>query len=43
MLQRVNELYDELQGTPSKTTRMKLDFLEHLVARLEKERPDTGL
>ena len=37
---RANELYDELQGNPSKTTRAKLDFLEQVLARLDEERPD---
>jgi DNA-binding XRE family transcriptional regulator len=32
---RVNELYEELQGNPSKTTHVKLDFLETVLARLE--------
>jgi hypothetical protein len=35
---RANELYNELQGDPSKTTRIKLDFLEVLPARLESKR-----
>jgi DNA-binding XRE family transcriptional regulator len=35
---RVNELYEELQGNPSKATRDKLDFLEDVLARLEQER-----
>jgi DNA-binding XRE family transcriptional regulator len=35
VLRRVNELYDELQGNPSKETRIKLDFLETVLARLE--------
>jgi transcriptional regulator with XRE-family HTH domain len=37
---RANELYEELQGNPSKTTRAKLDFLEEVLARLEKESAD---
>ena len=32
---RANELYEELQGNPSKVTRLKLDFLEDVLARLE--------
>jgi transcriptional regulator with XRE-family HTH domain len=32
---RANELYEELQGNPSKVTRHKLDFLELVLARLE--------
>jgi DNA-binding XRE family transcriptional regulator len=35
---RASELYEELQGDPSKTTRIKLDFLEVLLARLESKR-----
>src|ERR1700704_2272734 len=35
VLRRVSDLYDELQGNPSKATRIKLDFLETVVARLE--------
>jgi hypothetical protein len=35
VLHRVSELYDELQGNPSKDTRRKLDFLEAVLARLE--------
>ena len=34
---RVNHLYEELQGDPSKTTRIKLDFLEGVLARLDGE------
>src|SRR5215471_10636199 len=32
---RANQLYEELQGDPSKATRLKLDFLEKLLDRLE--------
>jgi len=32
-LQRANELYEELQGEPSETTRIKLDFLEQLLTK----------
>ena len=35
VLARARELYDELQGEPSKATRIKLDFLEALLTRLE--------
>ena len=38
VLSRANELYEQLQGNASKTTRIKLDFLETLLARLEQER-----
>jgi DNA-binding XRE family transcriptional regulator len=38
VLDRANELYEELQGDPSKTTRVKLDFLEVLIARLKSKR-----
>jgi hypothetical protein len=42
VLERANELYEGLQGNPSKTTRIKLDFLEVLIARLKSNRT-TGL
>src|SRR5215471_16021184 len=38
VLDRANELYLQLQGDPSKITRVKLDFLEVLIARLERNR-----
>jgi DNA-binding XRE family transcriptional regulator len=38
VLDRANELYEELQGDPSRTTRSKLDFLEVLIGRLENNR-----
>ena len=38
VLARARELYDELQGDPSKAARIKLDFLEVLLARLESKR-----
>ena len=38
VLDRANELYEELQGNPSKATRIKLDFLEVLIARLKADR-----
>jgi transcriptional regulator with XRE-family HTH domain len=37
VLQRANTLYEVLQGDPAKTTRVKLDFLEVLIARLEED------
>jgi transcriptional regulator with XRE-family HTH domain len=40
---RARELYDELQGNPSKTTRTKLDFLEEVLARLEGQPDDTDV
>jgi transcriptional regulator with XRE-family HTH domain len=40
MLDRAYELHEKLQGNPSKTTRIKLDFLEQLMSRLGTERPD---
>ena len=43
VLDRANELYLQLQGDPSKTTRIKLDFLEVLIARLEGKRRHDGL
>jgi hypothetical protein len=38
VLARARQLYDELQGRPSKAARIKLDFLETLLARLEVRR-----
>jgi DNA-binding XRE family transcriptional regulator len=35
---RASELYEELQGDSSRTARIKLDFLEVLLARLESTR-----
>jgi DNA-binding XRE family transcriptional regulator len=35
VVRRVGELYDELQGNPAKETRIKLDFLETVLTRLE--------
>ena len=43
VLLRATELYEELQGNPSKTTRAKLDFLEGVLARLEKHRSATDV
>jgi len=40
VLERVNELYEELQGDPSPTTRAKLDFLESVLARGERKDPN---
>jgi DNA-binding XRE family transcriptional regulator len=40
LVARVRELYDQLQGDSSKATRVKLDFLEALLARLEQRRRD---
>ena len=40
---RARELYDELQGNPSRATRAKLDFLEEVLERLEKQADDTDL
>jgi transcriptional regulator with XRE-family HTH domain len=37
ILLRATTLYEELQGNASETTRVKLDFLEVLLARLEEE------
>jgi transcriptional regulator with XRE-family HTH domain len=36
--ERANELYEELQGEPSKTTRAKLDFLEQFLEKAEVDR-----
>jgi hypothetical protein len=41
VFRRATELYEQLQGDPSKTTRLKLDFLETVLARLEKKRRAT--
>jgi DNA-binding XRE family transcriptional regulator len=38
ILARAHELYDQLQGDPSTTARVKLDFLEALFLRLEQRR-----
>ncbi|WP_050425803.1 hypothetical protein [Bradyrhizobium tropiciagri] len=35
ILARANELYDELQGDPSRAARLKFDFLEPLLQRVE--------
>jgi DNA-binding XRE family transcriptional regulator len=43
VLLRATDLYEELQGNPSKTTRAKLDFIETVLARLEKQRRATGV
>lgn len=40
VLHRANELYEQLQGDASKRTRIKLDFLEALLARLEQRSAD---
>jgi transcriptional regulator with XRE-family HTH domain len=37
VMARANELYESLQGNPSRATRAKLDFLESVVARTENE------
>ncbi|HSE37314.1 MAG TPA: helix-turn-helix transcriptional regulator [Blastocatellia bacterium] len=38
VLERASELYDGLQGDPSKATRLKLDFLEQLLDRVQGKR-----
>ena len=40
VLRGANELYEALQGDPSKATRIKLDFLEEVIARVEEQRPN---
>ena len=40
---RTNELYEELQGNPSKTTKVKLDFLEDVLARLDEQQDTSGV
>lgn len=37
VLERAYILYDDLQGNASKETRLKLDFLETIFARLDKD------
>ena len=37
VLERATELYDELQGDPSKSARKKLDFLEDLLKRTQRD------
>ena len=37
VLDRARILYDDLQGDPSDTTRLKLDFLETVFARLDRK------
>ena len=39
---RASDLYEELQGDPRVETRVKLDFLETVIARLE-EKHDTAV
>jgi DNA-binding XRE family transcriptional regulator len=43
VLDRANELYLQLQGDPLKTARIKLDFPEALIARLEGNRRHDGV
>jgi transcriptional regulator with XRE-family HTH domain len=38
VIARARELYDELQGDPSKVTRLKLDFFEEVFARAHPQR-----
>ena len=40
---RANDLYEDLQGDSSKGTRIKLDFLERLLARPKTKRTDAGV
>jgi transcriptional regulator with XRE-family HTH domain len=40
VLRRATDLFEELQGNPSKETRAKLDFLESVLARLESRRSE---
>lgn len=37
IIARANDLYQELQGDPSRGTKLKLDFIESLLARLESD------
>jgi len=43
VFQRANDLYEELQGDPSKTTRIKLDFLEQVLTRVQLLRTDPNV
>jgi transcriptional regulator with XRE-family HTH domain len=43
VMERVNELYEELQGDPSKTTRAKLDFLEQLLSKSQTGKIDRSV
>lgn len=43
ILARANELYEGLQGDPSKATRLKLNFLEQLLKRVQAERLAPGV
>jgi transcriptional regulator with XRE-family HTH domain len=43
VLERANELYERLQGNPSRTTRAKLDFLEELLAKEGERRINTDI
>jgi transcriptional regulator with XRE-family HTH domain len=38
VIARAYDLYERLQGNPSKTTRVKLDFLEEMFARARKKK-----
>ena|ERR1043166_1208033 len=40
VLSRARELYEELQGDPSPTTRTKLDFLEKVLAQAEEAKKE---
>lgn len=43
ILARARDLYEELQGNPSKATRLKLDFLERLLERIGPKRLETSV
>ncbi|MGX1360713.1 hypothetical protein QNJ95_37205 [Bradyrhizobium elkanii] len=43
ILARARELYEELQGDPSKATRLKLNFLERLLERIGPRRLETSV
>ena len=43
VLRRASDLYEELQGNSSKTTRVKLDFLESVLARSENKHTPTDV
>src|SRR5262245_1541942 len=40
VFQRASELYDQLQGNPRRSARMRLDFLEAVLAQIEAKRDD---
>ncbi len=43
IVRRASELYEPLQGDPSKATSLKLDFLERLLERVEGKHIDATI